>query len=106
MPGAVIASVEFPSRARVPDPERHRHLAQGGIDHVRAGTRVFPGGDRCRCGATLTSMTMYLSNRDVGPTGCEPCEFLELPTMAPAVEPNPATPEVNDEFEDDDTSTA
>jgi hypothetical protein len=47
-------------------------------------------------------MTMYLSNRDVRPTGYEPCEFLESFTMAPAVEPHLATPAVDDENDEDD----
>ena len=49
-------------------------------------------------------MTMYLSNRDVRPTGYEAGEFLESPTIAPPAEPNPGTPEVDDE--DDETNTA
>jgi hypothetical protein len=49
-------------------------------------------------------MTMYLSNRDVRPTGYEAGEFLESPTIAPAVEPNPGKPGVDDE--DDATSMA
>jgi hypothetical protein len=49
-------------------------------------------------------MTMYLPNRVVRPTGYEAGEFIESPTIAPAVEPNPGTPEVDDE--DDETSMA
>jgi len=52
----------------------------------------------------MTLMTMYLSNRDVRPTGYEAGEFLELPPMAPAVEPNRRTAEVDDE-DDVDTGT-
>ena len=61
---------------------------------------MFPGGARHRSGATLTGMTMYLPNRAVRPTGFEPGEFLEAPTMAPAEEPNPGVPEVDDEDEE------
>lgn len=39
-------------------------------------------------------MTMYLSNADVRPTGYEPAEFIEAPTIAPAADPIPATTEV------------
>ena len=49
----------------------------------------------------MTSMSMYLSIQDVGPTGYEPCEFLELPTMAPE-EPNLDRPRSSDEDNDDD----
>ena len=44
-------------------------------------------------------MTIYLSNREVRPTGYEAGEFLESPTIAPAVEPNPGTREVDDDDE-------
>ena len=46
-------------------------------------------------------MTMYLSNRDVRPTGYEPGEFIEPSTFAPTEEPSPEAPEASDE--DDDT---
>jgi hypothetical protein len=36
---------------------------------------------------------MYLSNRDIRPTGYEAGEFLESPAFPPAVEPGPPTPE-------------
>jgi hypothetical protein len=68
------------------------------------GTGVFPGGDECRLGAMLTLMTMYLPNHDVRPTGYEAGEFLESPTVPPVAEPNPSTPEGDDE--DEETSTA
>jgi hypothetical protein len=40
------------------------------------------------------AMTMYLSNRDVRPTGYEPAEFIEPPTVPP--EPPPGPPEIAD----------
>jgi hypothetical protein len=40
-------------------------------------------------------MTMYLPNDYVLPTGYEPGEFLELPNIAPWVEPKPGTPDVD-----------
>jgi hypothetical protein len=46
-------------------------------------------------------MTMYLSNRDVRPTGYEPGEFIEPPTFVPAADPSPDNPEVGDD--DDET---
>src|SRR5690348_5975917 len=36
-------------------------------------------------GAMLAVMTMFLSNREVRPTGYEVCEFLEAPALVPAV---------------------
>jgi hypothetical protein len=48
-------------------------------------------------------MTMYLSNRDVRPTGYEAGEFLESPSIVPPP-PKPVPPEVDDE--DDEASTA
>jgi hypothetical protein len=47
----------------------------------------------------MVAMTMYLSNRDVRPTGYEPGEFLEPPTTA-EVQPNRGAPEVDDEDEE------
>jgi hypothetical protein len=47
-------------------------------------------------------MTMYLSSRDIRPTGEEPAEFIEPPTFAPPADPRPRAPEVEDE--DDDSS--
>jgi len=44
-------------------------------------------------------MTMYLSNRDVRPTGHEVCEFIE-PTDEPAAEPGPGTREIDDETDE------
>jgi hypothetical protein len=52
----------------------------------------------------VDTMTMYLPNGDVLPTGYEPAEFIESPTFAPAADPSPATPEVGDE--DDETSAS
>jgi hypothetical protein len=49
-------------------------------------------------------MTMYLSNRDVRPTGYEAGEFLESPTIVPAPGPNLGTPEGDDE--DNETNPA
>jgi hypothetical protein len=49
-------------------------------------------------------MTMYLPNPDVRPTGYEAGEFLEVPTIAPAVELSQEAPEAGGE--DDETSTA
>ena len=45
-------------------------------------------------------MTMYLSNRDVRPTGDEPGEFIEPSTFTPPEEPSPETPEAGGEDED------
>ena len=42
-------------------------------------------------------MTIYLSNNDVRPTGYEAGEFLDAPSFAPPVEPNPPAREVDDE---------
>jgi hypothetical protein len=41
-------------------------------------------------------MTMYLSNADVRPTGYEPAEFIEPPTLLPAVDPFPGRAEVDE----------
>jgi hypothetical protein len=45
-------------------------------------------------------MTMYLSNRDVRPTGYEVGEFIEPATDAPVAEPSVGTSEVDDEADD------
>jgi hypothetical protein len=45
-------------------------------------------------------MTMYLSNRDVRPTGDEPGEFIEPSTFAPPEEPSPETSEAGGEDDD------
>jgi hypothetical protein len=50
-------------------------------------------------------MTMYLSNRDVRPTGCEAGEFIEPMADALVAEPRLATDEIDDgafEIERDD----
>ena len=53
-------------------------------------------------GRDASSMTMYLSNSDVRPTGYEACEFIEPPiTSPPPVEPSTIT----DEVEGDDAGT-
>jgi hypothetical protein len=111
VPRALIASVELPSRpvsrpepgidedaaqlVTAPDRELHEHVGRVVLDRHRVGTGVFPGGDRYRSGATLMPMTMYLPNDYVLPTGYEPGEFLELPNIAPWVEPKPGTPDVD-----------
>jgi hypothetical protein len=51
----------------------------------------------------VDAMTMYLSGRDIRPTGCEPAEFIDVPNFAPAAESGVGTPEVGDE---DETSLA
>ena len=56
-----------------------------------------------RSGATLKSMRMYLSNRDVRPTGYEPGELVASPTVEQAVEPSSDARDVDDE---DETSEA
>jgi len=66
------------------------------------GTRELPEGDWSRSGATLTPITMYLPKRDVHPTRYETDEFLESPSLAPAVEPNPGTSEVDEEDDEDE----
>ncbi len=45
-------------------------------------------------------MTMYLSNRDVRPTGYEAGEFIEPATDAPVAEPRLGTSEINDEADE------
>jgi hypothetical protein len=46
-------------------------------------------------------MTMYLSNRDVRPTGYEPAEFIEPPAFAPPpVHQNPPSPAADDESDE------
>jgi len=45
-------------------------------------------------------VTMYLSNKDVRPTGYEAGEFLEPVVMAPLAEPSHVTSEIQDEDED------
>ena len=53
-------------------------------------------------GRDASSMTMYLSNIDVRPTGYEAGEFIEPPiTSPPSVEPSTIT----DAVEGDDTGT-
>jgi len=42
-------------------------------------------------------MTMYLSNRDVRPTGYEGGEFIETVTDVPEVDSHLATDEIDDE---------
>lgn len=80
----MIASGELPSPARI-----------AGI----RGNSVVSRTRRAPSGATMVAMTMYLSNRDVRPTGYEPGEFLEPPTTA-EVQPNRGAPEVDDEDEE------
>jgi hypothetical protein len=46
----------------------------------------------------VDSMTFYLSDRDIRPTGCEPAEFLDIPSMAEAGG-SAGTAEVGDEDE-------
>jgi hypothetical protein len=120
VPSALIASVELPSRpvsrpepgidedaaplVTALDPELHERLVRVVLDRDRGDTGVFPGGDRYRAGATLTPMTMYLPNDYVLPTGYEPGEFLELPTIAPWVEPKPRTPDAD--IDDAETTSA
>ena len=45
---------------------------------------------------------MKLPNRDLRPTRYETGEFLESPSLAPAVEPNPGTSEVDEEDDEDE----
>jgi hypothetical protein len=45
-------------------------------------------------------MTMYLSNRDVRPTGYEAGEFVELEADAPVVQASPVPKEIDDEADE------
>ena len=47
-------------------------------------------------------MTMYLSNKDVRPTGYEAGEFLEPVVMAPVAERSHVTRDFDDDDEDED----
>ena len=83
VPGAVLASVELPS----PGPPRGR-------DWGSSRRRPVP---RRR---DTSVMTMYLSNRDVRPTGYEVCEFLESPAIPAPAEPKTGPHAVDDEDEE------
>ena len=50
------------------------------------------------------AMSMYLSNRDVRPTGYEPGEFIEPSTFTPPEEPSAETSEARDEDDDSDAT--
>lgn len=47
-------------------------------------------------------MTMFLSNRDVCPTGYELCEFLDSPAFVPVTAPISDTHDRGDEYRADD----
>jgi hypothetical protein len=58
---------------------------------------------RASAGRDDDAMTMYLSNRDLRPTGYEPGEFIEPSTYEPPADPR--CPEVDDE-DDEDAGTS
>ena len=53
----------------------------------------------------LFVMTMFLSNREVRPTGYEVCEFLEAPALVPVVSSASETRSGDDERADDGEPT-
>ena len=50
------------------------------------------------------AMTMYLPNTDIRPTGYEPAEFIEPPTISPAADPDPGPAEVAGAHDEDDVA--
>jgi hypothetical protein len=52
-------------------------------------------------GAMLGGVTMFLSNREVRPTGYEVCEFLEAPDLVPVISSPAENGSDDDEHADD-----